>query len=99
MHARLLKDRHTDTYITLILYSETLVKQKLRNIGSITNGRNVYTKAGNYLVELRINNLVTVSTNTDYSLVSVGHGRTGLIGDFGYNVDRSEVKAESYPVD
>jgi len=58
-----------------------------------------YSKDGVYLVSMSIANSATGCTSIYFDLVPVIQGSTGLIGDFGYDVDTLELKAESYPVD
>jgi PKD repeat protein len=58
-----------------------------------------YDVPGIYLVSMSIANHTSGCTSRYYDLVAVSQGNTGLVGGFGYEVDTSNLKAESYPVE
>ena len=58
-----------------------------------------YDVPGIYLVSLSIANTTSGCTSIYYDLVPVSQGNTGLVSGFGYDVDTTGLKAESYPVD
>lgn len=58
-----------------------------------------YDEPGIYLVSLSIANTTSACKGIYYDLVPVSQGNTGLVSGFGYDVDTTGLKAESYPVD
>ncbi|MCK4747985.1 MAG: PKD domain-containing protein, partial [Bacteroidales bacterium] len=61
--------------------------------------KHTYTDAGYYLVELSISNSTTKCTSNNFDLINVGEGNKGLRAAFTYDVDSSNLKADTYPVD
>ncbi|KPK85053.1 MAG: hypothetical protein AMS27_08435 [Bacteroides sp. SM23_62_1] len=58
-----------------------------------------YTEPGFYMVNLSTANSTTNCTSRTFKLINVGMENQGLETDFSYDIDSSNLKADSYPVD
>ena len=65
----------------------------------LQNPEHTYSEAGYYLVGLKIRNSSTSCIHRRYKLVNVAKGNQGLRASFAYEIDSSDLKADTYPVD
>jgi hypothetical protein len=67
-------------------------------VSNMQNPVNVFNEPGYYTTRQQIMNQATGCISDAFALVSVNM-EGGLIAGFGYTIDSTELKAESYPVD
>jgi len=59
----------------------------------------LYAESGIYRVGMRIRNSATGCVSKVYKLIDAGAENTGLYASFVYEIDSTDLKADSYPVD
>ncbi len=63
------------------------------------NPEHTYSEAGYYMVGLSIKSSTLNCSSRRFKLVNVSEGNRGLRADFSFEVDSSDLKADTYPVD